>query len=38
MRRLTEPQYAEAMGDSRETLDRLLGSRTDSTVSRPQTG
>ncbi len=37
MRRLTEPQYAEAMRDAQETFDHELSSRTDTTVSRPQT-
>jgi uncharacterized glyoxalase superfamily protein PhnB len=35
MRRLAEPEYAEAMRDAQETLDRELGGRTDSVVSRP---
>ena len=39
MRRLTEPQYAEAMRDAQETFDRELSSRTDTTtISRPKTG
>jgi PhnB protein len=38
MRRLAEPEYAEAMRDAQETLDRELSGRTDSTVSRPLTG
>ncbi|MEV4759959.1 VOC family protein [Micromonospora sp. NPDC049559] len=34
MRRLTEPQYAEAMRDAQETLDLELSGRTNSIVSR----
>ncbi|MEO3743966.1 VOC family protein [Plantactinospora sp. B5E13] len=34
MRRLAEPQYAEAMRDAQETLDLELSGRTDSIVSR----
>ena len=37
MRRLAEPQYAEAMRDAQETLDRELSGRTDRVVSRPVT-
>ncbi|MEV4281255.1 VOC family protein [Actinoplanes xinjiangensis] len=37
MRRLAEPEYAEAMRDAQETLDRELSGRTDGTVSRPLT-
>ncbi|HZN73747.1 MAG TPA: VOC family protein [Micromonosporaceae bacterium] len=38
MRRLAEPQYAEAMRDAQETLDRELSGRTESIVSPPLTG
>jgi PhnB protein len=38
MRRLGEPQYAEAMLDAQETLDRELSGRAESTVSRIASG
>jgi|SRR4051812_47540715 PhnB protein len=38
MRRLGRPEYAQAMRDAQETLDRELSGRADSVVSRPQTG
>ncbi|MEG3635428.1 VOC family protein [Micromonospora palythoicola] len=38
MRRLTEPQYAEAMRDAQETYDRELRGRTGATTSPPQNG
>ncbi|GAA3455067.1 VOC family protein [Dactylosporangium matsuzakiense] len=38
MSRLAEPEYAEAMRDAQQTLDRELSGRTDSVVSRPQAG
>jgi uncharacterized glyoxalase superfamily protein PhnB len=38
LRRLAEPRYAEAMREAQETLDRELGGRPDTGVSRPVTG
>jgi len=37
MRRLGEPEYADAMGDAQETLDRELSGRAQGIASRPVT-